>query len=89
MSLLQEAVLDRLWTKYEHRFGHPPPIETAGFDEAIAILRKVLAEPQAQPSGMAPHCIEDSAQEEVFGPVWMSHLATPAPPTSLGNPLQC
>ena len=43
MTLLQEATLDRLWAKYEHRFGQPPPIESAGFDEAIAVLRKELA----------------------------------------------
>jgi hypothetical protein len=43
MSLLQEATLDRLWAKYEHRFGHPPPIDSADFEEAIAIIRKELA----------------------------------------------
>ena len=40
MTLLQEATLDRLWAKYEHRFGHPPPIGSADIDDAIAILRK-------------------------------------------------
>ena len=43
MSLLQETVLDRLWTKYEHRFGHPPPIASATFEEAIAEIRKARA----------------------------------------------
>ena len=46
MTLLQEATLDRLWAKYEHRFGHPPPIGSADIDDAIALLRKKLAEPQ-------------------------------------------
>ena len=38
--------MDRLWAKYEHRFGHPPPIGSADIDDAIALLRKELAEPQ-------------------------------------------
>ncbi len=46
MTLLQEATLDRLWAKYEHRFGHPPPIGSADIDDAIAILRKELAKTQ-------------------------------------------
>ncbi len=42
--------MDRLWAKYEHRFGHPPPIGSVGFEEAIALLRKELAdgEPRAR-----------------------------------------
>ena len=38
--------MDRLWAKYEHRFGHPLPIGSADIDDAIALLRKELAEPQ-------------------------------------------
>lgn len=49
MDLLQEATLDRLWTKYESRFGHPPPIGVAGFEETIAVLRKGLAEHVPKP----------------------------------------
>lgn len=45
MTLLQEATLDRLWAKYEHRFGRPPPIGSIDIDDAIALLRKELAEP--------------------------------------------
>lgn len=47
MTLLQEATLDRLWAKYEHRFGHPPPIDSADIEDAIALLRKELAAPHA------------------------------------------
>ncbi len=46
MTLLQEATLDRMWAKNEHRFGHPPPIGSADINDAIALLRKELAEPQ-------------------------------------------
>ena len=46
MTLLQEATLDRLWAKYEHRFGHPPPIGSADIDDSIALLRKELAGPR-------------------------------------------
>ena len=45
MSMMQEAVLDRLWTRYENRFGHPPPITSASFDDAIAAIRRALDEP--------------------------------------------
>ncbi len=54
MSLMQENVLDRLWTKYEHRFGHPPPIASASFDDAIAAIRLALDTPDARPD--APYC---------------------------------
>ncbi len=54
MSLLQAATLDRLWAKYELRFGHPPPIDSADFDEAIAILRKELAA-QSSPATVSHH----------------------------------
>jgi hypothetical protein len=48
MTLLQEATLDRLWAKYEHRFGHPPPIGSADIEDAIALIRKELAAPAPQ-----------------------------------------
>lgn len=50
MTLLQEATLDRLWSKYEHRFGHPPPIGSADIDDAIALLRKELSAPRERVS---------------------------------------
>ncbi len=55
MSLLQETVLDRLWTKYEHRFGHPPPIASATFEEAIAEIRKALDAPAQKPDAAYCH----------------------------------
>lgn len=42
MSLLHEVTLERLWSKYESRFGAPPPITNAGFDEAISLIRDQL-----------------------------------------------
>ncbi len=42
MSLLHEVTLERLWSNYETRFGAPPPISNAGFDEAISFLREQL-----------------------------------------------
>lgn len=42
MSLLHEVTLERLWSKYENRFGAPPPISNAGFDEAISLIREQL-----------------------------------------------
>jgi hypothetical protein len=53
MSLLQEATLNRLWTTYQTRFGHPPPIESAGFEEAISVLREELAEQTPKPFKVA------------------------------------
>ncbi|MEX2614501.1 MAG: hypothetical protein WD767_00225 [Alphaproteobacteria bacterium] len=50
MSLMQETVLDRLWTKYEHRFGHPPPIASASFEEAISKIRMALDGREAGPA---------------------------------------
>lgn len=55
MTLLQEATLDKLWAKYEHRFGHPPPIGSAGFEEAIALLRRELAADEPQAHKMISH----------------------------------
>lgn len=43
MSLLQEAILNRLWARYEREFDAPPPIRAASFDDAIASLRAALA----------------------------------------------
>lgn len=43
MSLLQEITLDRLWSHYRARFGHPPPIQSADIDQAIALIRRDLA----------------------------------------------
>lgn len=45
MDLLQATTLDRLWTKYENRFGRPPPIMSMAIDDAIALLRRELARP--------------------------------------------
>ena len=42
MSLLHEATVERLWSKYEARFGAPPPITNASFDEAISLMREQL-----------------------------------------------
>jgi hypothetical protein len=57
MSLMQEVVLDRLWSKYEHRFGHPPPITSASLDDAIAVLRRDLD--RAPDRGAAALCHND------------------------------
>lgn len=72
MSLLQEATLERLWSKYESRFGAPPPIRNAGLDEAISLLREKLAETPAGGSGTAssdfavPNFMHGSAQVPHF-----------------------
>ncbi len=42
MSLLQEVILDRLWSRYEREYGAPPPIGTANLDDAITWLRAAL-----------------------------------------------
>lgn len=42
MSLLHEVTLERLWSKYENRFGAPPPVTNASFDEAISLIREQL-----------------------------------------------
>lgn len=48
MSLLHEVTLERLWSNYETRFGAPPPISNAGFDEAISLIREKL---NGEPAG--------------------------------------
>ena len=48
MSLLHEVTLERLWSNYETRFGAPPPISNAGFDEAISLIREQLNGPSAE-----------------------------------------
>ncbi len=58
MTLLQEATLDRLWAKYEHRFGHPPPIRSADIDDAIALIRQELAAPASR--GRVSHALTGS-----------------------------
>ena len=58
MSLLQQTVLDRLWTKYEHRFGHPPPIASATFEEAISEIRLAL---NRRETGQGAYCHNDIA----------------------------
>ena len=73
MSLLQEATLERLWSKYESRFGAPPPILNAGLDEAISLLREKLAETTAGESGAAgsdftvPNFMHSGAPAPHFG----------------------
>ena len=52
MNLLQEAILDRLWARYERAFGVPPPMRSASLVDAIAFLRAALDTPAANgPSG--------------------------------------
>ena len=58
MTLLQEATLDRLWAKYEHRFGHPPPIGSADIEDAIALIRKELA--ASTSGGTVSHALSGS-----------------------------
>ena len=48
MSLLHEVTLERLWSNYETRFGAPPPISNAGFDEAISLIREQLDKPSIE-----------------------------------------
>jgi len=70
MTLLQEATLDRLWAKYEHRFGHPPPIGSADFEDAIALIRKELA--ASTSSGTISHALTGNhglAEIDVVWPV--------------------
>lgn len=42
MSLLEEAVFERLYPKYRRTFGEPPPVQAARVDEAIAFMRSRL-----------------------------------------------
>lgn len=43
MTLLDQITLERLWAKYEKRFGAPPPLRSASIPEAIAFLRRELS----------------------------------------------
>lgn len=85
MSLLQEAILERLWSRYESRFGAPPPISNADFDEAIALIREKLAE---VPAGVAqrfvPTLDDGDVETEVYAPNFMHGRAyRPEPGPSL------
>lgn len=42
MSLLEEAIFERLYPRYARAFGEPPPFQTAKLDEAVAYMRSRL-----------------------------------------------
>lgn len=53
MSLMQEHLLERLWSRYEKRFGTEPPFDVATVDEALARLQDALRD-CAPPEGRPP-----------------------------------
>lgn len=42
MSLLEKAIFERLYPRYQRAFGEPPPFQTADVDEAVAYMRSRL-----------------------------------------------